>query len=540
VFQLPVWTPGSYRLRDFPQRVRDVRAALPGGEELPVTQLDGHTWEVRHGDQPSLELRYRVELADDDRFMMRGELRRCITYEGPQVYMYLRGHVDAPCAVRFELPDGWSVGSGLVDAGNGEYFAQDYDFLADCPVKLGVFQRFGFASHGVPIDVIVDGPGDVEFDHAAWLSNLKKITDAQGEIFGGFPFDRYAFLFTASPRGGGGGLEHLTSTAIGLSVSRLREDPTEGMGVTAHEFFHLWNVKRLRPRALGPFDYTRENRTTMLWLCEGVTSYYTDVTLLRCGLRTAKQFWESMAREIGSLESSPARRHVSSAMASYGAWDDAPADRRLDYYNSGQVLGLLLDLQIRERTRNRRSLDDVMRAMYRLCADRGRGFDDEELVTAVGDAADADFAPWFDRYVYGTVTPPYGEILGHAGLRYAEEVSGAKAVRGVRALGRGEGAPYYVAPETGSQLTRSGRLLKLGDAAVADMASVEAAVAGLEPGAVVRLEIERLGGGTRAVRTAVVETRRVRVSLEEDPDAGALQRAIREGIATGTPGRPGK
>ena len=206
VFQIPVWTPGSYRYRDFPDDVHHVRAVGADGSELEVLRLNRHSYEVVHGDQSEVTLHYRIALEEGDRFMLPGDERRCITYEGPAVYMYEASSKDAPCHVTFELPEGWSQASGLVTREDGSCFAQDYDFLADCPVKIGVFQTFEFESHGVPIEVVVDGPGDVEFDEETWLANIKKITDCQGEIFGGFPFDRYTFLYTASPFGGGGGL----------------------------------------------------------------------------------------------------------------------------------------------------------------------------------------------------------------------------------------------------------------------------------------------------------------------------------------------
>ena len=421
----------------------------------------------------------------------------------------------------------------------GLFFAQSYDFLADCPTKLGRFQKFGFESHGVPIDVVVDGPGDVEFDHEAWLANIKKITDTQGEIFGGFPFDRYTFLYTASPNGGGGGLEHLTSTAIGLSVEGLQDSPRAGVGVTAHEFFHLWNVKRIRPRALGPFDYTRPVRTTALWLMEGVTSYYTDVTLARCGLRSEEDFWSGMARHIGRLESSSGRGHVSSADASYLTWDSLPGGRRISYYNSGLVMGLLLDLEIRAQSRNRRSLDDFMRSLYRLCQDRGAGFDDADLVTVANDVSGGDFAEWFDRYVYGTMVPPYREILAHAGLLYVEERAEGVTLRGLRGMGD-DSIPFYSDPESSRSglLRRSGRVVKVGEAEVADLDAVEAMVDAADLGPL-ELEIETFQGSTRTIEATVEATVEVDVTLEMDPEAGSVAQAIREGIVTGVPVRPG-
>ncbi|MEM7205739.1 MAG: hypothetical protein AAF628_36130, partial [Planctomycetota bacterium] len=470
VFEIPVWTPGSYRLRDFPDRIHEVAARGPDGP-IDVMRLNRQAYELRLPPAGDVEFTYRVDLRDNDRFMMRGPKRRCLTYEGPQVYMYARGLKSVPCHVDFALPEGWEVGSGLtLDPDGSGYFADNYDFLADCPVKLGAFQKWTFESHGTPIDVVLDGPADLELDDAAWLANIQKITDVQGDLFGGFPFARYTFLFTAAPRGVGGGLEHLTSTAIGLSAASLARSPRTGMGVTAHEFFHLWNVKRLRPRALGPFDYTRPNRTTGLWLMEGVTSYYTEVTLARCGLRSADTFWRSMARSISGLESAPGRHHTSSAMASFSVWDAKPRDRAVNYYTSGSVLGLLLDLEIRSRTDNRRSLDDFMRALYAVCRDRGHGYDDEDLVSIASTTAGADLSEWFDRYVTGTVVPDYATALGHAGMTYSGEETTRRGLRGLR-TGAAGGAPIYADPDARgveAVLRASGRVVELDGEPVAD------------------------------------------------------------------------
>lgn len=330
VFQIPVWTPGSYRMRDFPEHIHEVRAVDAAGEELPLDRLNRFSWQVGGTqDTPYVDLEYRVDLQPFDRFMMVPETRRALTYEGPKVYMLVRGHTDIPCEVRFDLPEGWTSASGLVAREDGTWFAQDYDFLADCPVKIGILRRWSFESHGKPIDVVIDSVEDFDFEEEIWLGNIKAIVDAQGDIFGGFAFDRYTFLYTASPRGGGGGLEHLTSTAIGLSQAQLASNPAAGMGVTAHEFVHNWNVKRMRPIELGPFDYTRPNRTTGLWIAEGITSYYTDVTMARTGMMDEERFWQAMQRQIAGLENNPAREHVSSAAASQTVWEPKARDRNL-------------------------------------------------------------------------------------------------------------------------------------------------------------------------------------------------------------------
>ncbi len=531
VLQIPVWTPGSYRLRDFPEHVHVLGAKDEDGRELEVTQLRVDSWQVATGDSRALTLSYRVDLLPRDRFMMLSPERRCLTYEGPKVYMYLRDRTDIPCHVQFDLPEGWSAASGLVDQGKGRYFAQDYDFLADCPVKIGKFQSFDFESHGKRIDVVLDGLEDLEFDSKAWLANIKKIVDCQGDIFGGFAFDRYTFLYTAAPRGGGGGLEHLTSTAIGLRAPQLLDSPMTGMGVTAHEFFHNWNVKRLRPVALGPFDYSRPNRSTGLWVAEGITSYYTDVTLARIGMRSEEQFWAAMQGQINGLENNPAREHISSAMASYGVWEAKPRDRNLSYYNSGEVIGLLLDIEIRAGSKNRNSLDDYMRLLFDLCQTRNRGFEDHELVSLASSLIGRDMQPWFDRHVFGTVVPPYAEIMGKAGIQYRETRNRRKVIRGISRRGA-QGQLYYQNPEPGGSrfIISDGVLTKLGGRPVEDMPALVDMIAGYEEGQTVELSLEHAAQGEFTVSVQVSSVPQVKAELKPDPRAGKLARAIREGI----------
>lgn len=542
VLELPVWTPGSYRLRDFPDRVSNVLAtdAHSDREPLAVERLHRHRWQVKPRSN-ELTLSYSIELRENDRFMLRGKRRRCITYEGPAMYMYLRDHKDAPCYVEFDIPDDWDVGCGLDPLGGRRYFAADYDFLADCPVKLGTFQRFTFESHGKPIDVVVDGPGDLEFDSETWVANIKKITDCQGAIFGGFPFDKYTFLYTASPVGGGGGLEHLTSTAIGLRASQLRTSPETGMGVTAHEFIHLWNVKRMRPRELGPFDYTRPNRTTALWIMEGFTSYYAQVTLARCGLISEDAFWNSMRRQIASFENNPAREHVSSADASHTVWESKPSDRNVNYYNSGLVLGLLLDIEIRAASNNTRSLDELMRLAFRYCELTGRGFEEREFVELTSTTAGADLGEFFDRYATGTCSPDYESVLAKAGVEATVTTSRSKSLRGARPGPRSDGV-LFVDPDARDQravLRNSGTVRKLDGAPVETLEDIEAAIQALDDGTEVRIVIE----GTYGERTLPAEVVtapkfRIRLSLDDRVDPAAL--AIREGIITGVPRCPGR
>lgn len=537
VFEVPIWTPGSYRRRDFPERITMLGATAAGKSVLPV-RLSRTAWLVEHGQVPAVELRYRVALRATDRFMDPAETRRCVTYEGPAVYLFARGAEAAPCSVRFRLPEGWSVASGLEPRADGSHFARNYDELADCPVKLGVVQRFHFPSHGKRIEVVLDAGSDVEFDHVGWLAGLRGIVDEAGAIFDGLPFDRYVFLFTASNQGGGGGLEHLNSTAIGLGRRGFIANPASSFGISAHEFFHCWNVKRLRPVELGPFAYDRENRTTGLWLAEGVTSYYGPVLQARAGLLGAAQFWRDLEHTIRSWENAPGRLHTSPEQASWRAWDEKAPDRAVDYYGAGKVLGLLLDLQIRAASLRQRSLDDAMRTMWQACEQRGRGLTADEIEAHCSAAAGTDLGPFFAAHVRGTQRPDYAALLRLAGIE-ADLQSGATPTPTLRGLDLSRpNAPAFVdwaALERnggGNPLTTCGRVRQLDGqpAADADTCRQLVAAAFAAGHTTVSVEYETANGSQRTAKAALEAPARVRFTMQlaETPDD--TQRAIRDGI----------
>jgi predicted metalloprotease with PDZ domain len=536
VFEIPVWTPGSYRLRDFPERITPLDAKVDG-VAAPIETLSRTAWQVSNGKAATVTFRYRVELRPNDRFMDPAETRRCLTYEGPAVYVYARGHLDAPCRVRFELPDGWSPTSGLDPAADGSFTASDYDVLADCPVKLGVFQKFGFDAGGAQVDVIVDADKDLEFDSKSWLAGLQAIVSEGAAIFGGMPTPHYAFLFSVTTVGGGGGLEHLTSTAIGLQRAGFVKNPASSFGVSAHEFFHLWDVKRLRPIELGPFRYDRPNRTTGLWLSEGVDSYYGELLQARAGLITADQFWRAMGRSIAALESTPGRRFTSSEQASLRVWDKQAPDRVVDYYGSGTVLGLLLDLEIRGATGNQKSLDDAMVALWQFCRDDGRGLSSEEIVQVASKATGVDLAEFFDKHVSGTVVPDYARCLGHAGLAYTPKPRNKTTVLRGLELGNKESPAFrdFAAIETsggGDPLQLSGRVRSLDEQKVEDgdgaRSLVDAAVAAGKTAMTV--EYETATGSKRSVRAALEERGGIAVELAPIAEAPPAAVQLRESI----------
>lgn len=533
VFEIPLWTPGSYRTRRFPERITAVRARS-GDENLEVERISNTAWEVTHGRVDEVTLDYTVLLAPDDRFMYRGDSRRCLTCEGPAIYMYVRGHEAAPCWVTWDLPEDWQAWSGLVRLTDGRDFAASYDVLADCPVKLGVVDAYSYESRGTHFDVIVDSAGDREPPIEAWIANIQKITEAAADVFGGtYPVNRYVFLFTVGP-GSGGGLEHSNSTCIGMGQI---SSPTSGLSTIAHEFFHTWNVKRIRAVELGPFDYSRRVRTPGLWIAEGFTTYYTSVVMARAGLLSDERFWRNMGSAVSRFESTTARHHVSSNEASEEVWSNHAPDRNLNYYNSGQVLGFLLDLELRTRTDNRVGLDHFMRGLWHLCLQQGRGYERHEPALVASVLTGQDMRPWFDRYADGTAVPDYEGLCAKAGIAADVRTGQTKALRGVIA---GRGGLFFGDYEQLDKLdtygdidpfNAGGALRTVHGQAVESAEQLEEVLRAQPAGARLRVTYES-AIGREVAAMAVVELRpdRARIALSVDENAPPGAAAIRESI----------
>ncbi|HSA95702.1 MAG TPA: PDZ domain-containing protein [Acidobacteriota bacterium] len=420
--KLPVWTPGYYRIMDYSKNLKDFRAEDGAGRALPWEKTAKNTWRVRSGNAAALVASYDVYaftrfvadsyLSDDGGF---------ITPAG--VFMHVAGHLKDPVTVTVTPFPGWKeVSTGLEPmAGRPHTFsAPDFDTLYDCPILVGNQEILNFEAAGRPHTVAAYDLGS--FDRAKFTGDLAKIVEAAAALMGELPYRHYTFLIIGP---GGGGLEHLNSTAVTLSPASLADARGyQGwLSFIAHEYFHLFNVKRIRPVALGPFDYDRENYTDMLWFSEGVTVYYEYILLNRAGLMTRDEALERLGSTIARYENAPGRRYQPATLSSFDTWtgffgrSEHAANTTLSYYDIGCGLGLLLDLRIREASRGRSSLDDVMRTLYRaFYKEKKRGFTDREFRDVCERAAGAPLGEIFDVYAR-TVEPwDYTKYLGVAGL----------------------------------------------------------------------------------------------------------------------------
>ena len=424
---MPNWSPGAYRLHNAGKNVKDFEAVnAETGATLDALRIDHATWSIPTRDVEDVRVRYVVP-PGRRRFMpgQPTDKPEGLHLQGPVTYMYVVGHKDRPVTCTYELPEGWDIANGMIPTENGLVrTARDYDTFIDCPTLLGHFRTKEFRVGATPFAcVYFDLTGKYDFDLDACTDVVRRIVETEGGVFGSYPFFKYFFLFTVTGGGGGGGLEHLNSTSIGLSGPALKKDPNAIASITAHEFFHTWNVKRIRPKALGPFEYEHENYTGNLWVSEGWTSYYGDLSMLRAGINDIDAYLQSMSSKMSRELSKPRSHEHSVYWASRNVWHrytNEPEGRRVDYYGKGEYLGFLIDLMIREKTDNKKSLDDVMRFLNRWFAERWIGFEEGDIERACTAVSNYDFSEFFARHVRGTVDPPIAEILSYAGLEFTK------------------------------------------------------------------------------------------------------------------------
>ncbi len=412
---LPAWAPGAYRIVTYAKAVKHLAAKGPDGKPLELKAVDEQTWALRSGRAASFRVAYTLDVERS-----RMDKDHCYV-AGPDTYLYVVGRKELPCAVRFSLPEGWKVGTGL-DSKDGVYSARDYDTFVDCPTELGRFDLHEFKEDGAVYQLVIHAKGPV--NAAKLVEMCRKIVKEQNRMLGGPPFDRYVFLYHFKDGIGGRGLEHLNSTDISMSYAAVRAEPLLAASVTSHEYFHLWNVKRIRPFELGPFDYSRPVRSKALWFCEGVTSYFGDRALARAGIWSEEQYLLHLAGEVESLQNNADRKVTPVEKASTAVWDrkDWP---RVDYYNKGELLGLLIDLRLRAESGGEKTFDDVMRHLYDRHVVKpaaagkgwiGEGFPEDGILKALNEVSGKDWAPFYVNHVSGLEELPYAEVLGAAGL----------------------------------------------------------------------------------------------------------------------------
>jgi len=423
---MPVWAPGAYRVADYSKNVFDVRVVGEDAKAIPVEKTAKNVWCFEASG--SVTITYQVYCFQLTVTGSHADGTHAY-WNGTNIFFVVDDEKNLPIDVHIRAPEGWRVSTGLDRVGdNPRHFrAPNFDILADCPVEVGTQRVLTFEAMGKHHEIALWGYGNE--DPERLVTDTRKIVEAAGALFGGLPYQHYTFIVHVADAGGG--LEHLNSTVCG--VSRTGFQPWSNyrrvLHLFSHEFFHLWNVKRIHPEMLGPFDYNHEVYTHLLWAMEGYTDYYAYLILRRAGLVTADEYLEQQASDIKSLELQPGRNWTSLSLSSFNTWiawsfppsGDLP-NRYISYYLKGGLVGMLMDLEIRRRTQNQKSLDDVLRILMERYGSKGVGFPEHTYQEVVEEVAGGPMADFFARYVEGVDELPFEEFLSQAGLELKRRV----------------------------------------------------------------------------------------------------------------------
>ncbi|MDX6271864.1 MAG: hypothetical protein QOD28_3087 [Acidobacteriota bacterium] len=462
-FQMPRWSPGRYAVFDFAKNVQEVRAETscppaapcPQGSVLDVTRLDTQTWRVfpRSAISKGVTLTYKVFANDLSGTFSQLDTRHA-NFNGGSIFMYVVGHKQDPVRLSISPPANWRIINAATSRPDQrEWQFPNYDILIDTPTEIAPdFTVEEFQIDGKAHRVMVHSFGEEKGQRAALVRDIERVVRAEIALMGTPDYDSYLFMMHFDPTAPrGDGMEHLASTQIittrALGDKGVGED---ALDTAAHEFFHVWNVKRLRPVELGPWDFTRPVNTRSLWIAEGLTNYYGGLMQRRAGLLDDERYFRFLMGAIGSVENAPGNPLISAEEASLIASfiDRTPHYQRtnlaattVSYYSKGEVIGIVLDLLLRGRTRGRASLDVVMRGMYEefylkspatTYYSRGRGYTGADFERAVSQAAGTDMSDFFRRHVRGTEPLPYDEAFAHVGLRLVKTPVTAAAAAGAQ------------------------------------------------------------------------------------------------------------
>jgi predicted metalloprotease with PDZ domain len=530
--QLPVWN-ALYQVRNFSQYVNWVRAKDRSGRELKVETLNPSLWQI-DGAQNGAIIEYEISAETPAPFGAEFDSHHAFLNLA-EMLMYPVDARAQPMQIRFaHLSENWRIATPLNSTSDNGFQAENYDRLVDSPVEIGQFAESDFDESGAHYRVIVDAdPAD--YNLQTIVATLRKIVDATTGWMNDRPYDTYTFIYHFPHGPAGGGMEHAYSTAISLNAEFLARAPDALASVTAHEFFHLWNVKRIRPQSLEPIDYTRENLTRALWFSEGCTSAAADFIQLRAGLLDEKHFEQDLGAGITELERRPAHLTQSAEDSSLDAWLEGYAyyrrpERSISYYNKGELLCVALDLALRDATHGHASLREVFQWMNTNDAKQGRFFPDS---TGVREAAEAvghvDLANFFSKYVAGTDEIPWNDFFRTVGLRVTESAN-TVADAGFAASRNFDGPMTVTAIASNSEADHAG--LQAGDVILdlnGHMPGLDAAqeVAQLSPGDTITLKIRHGRTGERELKFKLGSREEISYELEDLDVVTTQQRAQR-------------
>jgi len=533
--KMPVWTPGSYLVREYAKNVESF-TAMSNGKLLNAPKVTKNCWRVQTAGHAAVTIKYRVycfEISVRTSFV--DAAHGFLSPAG--IFIYPDKMLHHPSTVHIIPYRGWAKVSTSLDEVNGDAFirhAPNYDILYDSPIEVGNQDVFGFNAAGVKYEVAMCGGGN--YDRERLKKDMAKIVKQETAIFGENPNKYYVFIVHNYAKGGGG-LEHLSSTVLGASRDNYANDQGYHgfLSLVAHEHFHLWNVKRLRPIALGPFDYDNENYTTDLWIAEGFTAYYQNLILRHAGLSTPQDYLNAITGTINVVENQPGAKIQPLAEASFDAWiksyrpNENSVNTGISYYDKGALAGMLLDLEIINDTRGGHSLDNVMRYMYdTYYKQKKRGYTDAEFKRGLEKFAGRKLDDFYKNYIYGLTPLDYDKYLGYAGYKLTNELAGAdEPTLGINLINN-NGKKIVTAVLRGSAGWKDGinvndELTAIDGAPITDIATM---LNGKKPGETISVSVIR-DGLPLTLPVTILKNNRVKYKIGELPAPTPQQLEVR-------------
>jgi predicted metalloprotease with PDZ domain len=455
---LPTWTPGWYTVENYAKNILRFTVTDGSGKALGHRMSRKQTWniETRGVNEIKIDFDYRADVLGLNQAKITKDFA---FFTGTELFLQPEGHREDSSTVKFTLPPNWKIVSALAETSDPMTFtAADYDTLADAPVEMGSFDVTRFEVEGKPHYFVAQPAGKFSSDKAKQFTDLlAKVARAESAIFGGLPYDKYVYFYFFMPpeSNASGALEHLNSH-VSFAPAGENAEPRRMIPTAAHEFFHLWNVKRIRPAEMFPYDYSRENETPLLWVSEGFTNYYENQALLRAGISSRSEYLDEVAGAIRGVETNEVRNFISPAESSVSTWAgyDTPVAFGISYYTQGENLGALLDVSIRHDTAGKSGLDDVMRDLYNDFYRKSKGFTTEDMIGIVNRLTKRDYHDFYNKYVFGTDVPDYDTIFGYAGYK-VEKQPRQTPVFGLSLRNR-DGGYFVQSVEPGSPAEKAG------------------------------------------------------------------------------------
>ena len=419
--RIPAWRPGRYVIQNYAKNIIEFQALAQKSIPLPHQKIDKGTWRIQTSSSPTILVKYKYyarQLDAGSSYLDDSE-----AYINPiTCLMYIPGKELLPVSLAIQKPVDWKIAAALnFDKNKGVFVSENYHELVDAPILISpTFNLLTFKHNDARIEIALQG--EANYDEKKIIEDIRKIVVEQCNIMMDIPFKRYLFIYHLLPYRFGHGVEHKNSTSIVVGPADFDNEKfyDRFLGVTAHEFFHVWNVERIRPEAIYLPDYSKENYTTTMWIYEGISSYYTGVTLVRTHLSKKEKYFKNWAKTIKSFQKTYGRKVMSVSEVGWDSWTksmgNAPPNTYFSFYTKGNILGMLLDLEIRQRTKNKKSLDSAMRYLNETYAKQNRGVPEDGFQKGVETVTNSSFKEFFTDYVHGTEEINYNRFLKYAGL----------------------------------------------------------------------------------------------------------------------------